>query len=137
MGETATNTANINMQQALKIHVEEGCDMANPCDSNICPDNSQCTDDWNAHTCVCDPGTDTCICTDASDFTLKAFIKFFHSFSLSVFLSLTGFFGKDCVDACHLNPCEHLSTCVRKPSSSHGYTCECSQDYYGQYCENK
>uniref|UniRef100_A0A672P462 Cadherin EGF LAG seven-pass G-type receptor 1 n=1 Tax=Sinocyclocheilus grahami TaxID=75366 RepID=A0A672P462_SINGR len=103
MGETATNTANINMQQALKIHVEEGCDMANPCDSNICPDNSQCTDDWNAHTCVCDPG----------------------------------FFGKDCVDACHLNPCEHLSTCVRKPSSSHGYTCECSQDYYGQYCENK
>uniref|UniRef100_A0A8C2H803 Cadherin EGF LAG seven-pass G-type receptor 1a n=1 Tax=Cyprinus carpio TaxID=7962 RepID=A0A8C2H803_CYPCA len=94
---------NINMQQALKIHVEEGCDMANPCDSNICPDNSQCTDDWNAHTCVCDPG----------------------------------FFGKDCVDACHLNPCEHLSTCVRKPSSSHGYTCECSQDYYGQYCENK
>uniref|UniRef100_A0A8C1SID2 Cadherin EGF LAG seven-pass G-type receptor 1a n=1 Tax=Cyprinus carpio TaxID=7962 RepID=A0A8C1SID2_CYPCA len=94
---------NINMQQALKIHVEEGCDMANPCDSNICPDNSQCTDDWNAHTCVCDPG----------------------------------FFGKDCADACHLNPCEHLSTCVRKPSSSHGYTCECSQDYYGQYCENK
>uniref|UniRef100_A0A9J8CKV5 Cadherin EGF LAG seven-pass G-type receptor 1 n=1 Tax=Cyprinus carpio carpio TaxID=630221 RepID=A0A9J8CKV5_CYPCA len=88
---------------ALKIHVEEGCDMANPCDSNICPDNSQCTDDWNAHTCVCDPG----------------------------------FFGKECVDACHLNPCEHLSTCVRKPSSSHGYTCECSQDYYGQYCENK
>uniref|UniRef100_A0A8C1TJ47 Cadherin EGF LAG seven-pass G-type receptor 1a n=1 Tax=Cyprinus carpio TaxID=7962 RepID=A0A8C1TJ47_CYPCA len=103
MGETATNTANINMQQALKIHVEEGCDMANPCDSNICPDNSQCTDDWNAHTCVCDPG----------------------------------FFGKDCVDACRLNPCEHLSTCIRKPSSSHGYTCECSQDYYGQYCENK
>ncbi|XP_056311409.1 cadherin EGF LAG seven-pass G-type receptor 1 isoform X2 [Danio aesculapii] len=48
-----------------------------------------------------------------------------------------GFFGRDCVDACHLNPCEHLSTCVRKPSSSHGYTCECSQDYYGQYCENK
>uniref|UniRef100_A0A8C1TGF0 Cadherin EGF LAG seven-pass G-type receptor 1a n=1 Tax=Cyprinus carpio TaxID=7962 RepID=A0A8C1TGF0_CYPCA len=91
------------MSQALKIHVEEGCDMANPCDSNICPDNSQCTDDWNAHTCVCDPG----------------------------------FFGKDCVDACRLNPCEHLSTCIRKPSSSHGYTCECSQDYYGQYCENK
>ncbi|XP_057179691.1 cadherin EGF LAG seven-pass G-type receptor 1 isoform X2 [Triplophysa rosa] len=103
MGETATNTANINMQQALKIHVEEGCDLSNPCDLNICPENSYCTDDWNAHTCTCDPG----------------------------------FFGKDCVDACHLNPCEHLSTCVRKPSSSHGYTCECSPDYYGQYCENK
>uniref|UniRef100_A0A8C7SBF9 Cadherin EGF LAG seven-pass G-type receptor 1a n=1 Tax=Oncorhynchus mykiss TaxID=8022 RepID=A0A8C7SBF9_ONCMY len=35
-----------------------------------------------------------------------------------------GYFGRECVDACHLNPCEHVSTCVRKPSSSHGYTCE-------------
>uniref|UniRef100_A0A8C7VY94 Cadherin EGF LAG seven-pass G-type receptor 1a n=1 Tax=Oncorhynchus mykiss TaxID=8022 RepID=A0A8C7VY94_ONCMY len=34
------------------------------------------------------------------------------------------YFGRECVDACHLNPCEHVSTCVRKPSSSHGYTCE-------------
>ncbi|XP_017552506.1 cadherin EGF LAG seven-pass G-type receptor 1 isoform X2 [Pygocentrus nattereri] len=103
MGETSTNTANINMQQGLKIHVEEGCDLADPCDSNICPENSQCMDDWSTHTCVCDPG----------------------------------FFGKKCVDACLLNPCEHVSTCVRKPSSSHGYTCECGQNYYGQYCENK
>nr|XP_055045624.1 cadherin EGF LAG seven-pass G-type receptor 1 isoform X3 [Misgurnus anguillicaudatus] len=99
----ATNTANINMQQGQKINVEEGCDLTGPCDPNMCPENSHCADDWNAHTCTCDPG----------------------------------FFGKDCVDACHLNPCEHLSTCVRKPSSSHGYTCECSPDYYGQYCENK
>lgn len=65
MGETATNTANINMQQALKIHVEDGCDVANPCDSNICPENSDCTDDWNAHTCTCDPGTDACVTSPA------------------------------------------------------------------------
>uniref|UniRef100_A0AAY4D3X6 Cadherin EGF LAG seven-pass G-type receptor 1 n=1 Tax=Denticeps clupeoides TaxID=299321 RepID=A0AAY4D3X6_9TELE len=103
MGETSTNTANINMQQGQKIRVEEGCDVADPCDSNNCPENSHCSDDWSAHTCVCDPG----------------------------------FFGKDCIDACHLNPCEHVSTCIRKPSSSHGYTCECGQNYYGQYCENK
>ncbi|KAI4886088.1 hypothetical protein NFI96_021834, partial [Prochilodus magdalenae] len=103
MGETSTNTANINMQQGLKIRVEEGCDLADPCDSNICPMNSHCTDDWSTHTCVCEPG----------------------------------FFGKNCVDACVLNPCEHVSTCIRKPSSSHGYTCECGQNYYGQYCENK
>ncbi|KAM9467566.1 cadherin EGF LAG seven-pass G-type receptor 1 isoform 2-T2 [Clarias gariepinus] len=103
MGETSTNTGNINMQQGLKIRVEEGCDPADPCDSNICPENSHCMDEWRAHTCVCDPG----------------------------------FFGKECVQACTLNPCEHVSTCMQKPSSSHGYTCECGQNYYGQYCENK
>ncbi|XP_066525030.1 cadherin EGF LAG seven-pass G-type receptor 1 [Hoplias malabaricus] len=103
MGETSSNTATINMQQALKIRVEEGCDRDDSCDSNICPENSHCTDDWSSHTCVCDPG----------------------------------FFGNKCMDACQLNPCEHVSTCVRKPSSSHGYTCECGQNYYGQYCENK
>nr|XP_033813815.1 cadherin EGF LAG seven-pass G-type receptor 1 isoform X2 [Geotrypetes seraphini] len=48
-----------------------------------------------------------------------------------------GYFGRDCVNVCNLNPCEHVSSCVRKPSSSHGYTCECGQNYYGQYCENK
>ncbi|XP_073475805.1 cadherin EGF LAG seven-pass G-type receptor 1 isoform X2 [Aquarana catesbeiana] len=48
-----------------------------------------------------------------------------------------GFFGRDCIDVCSLNPCEHVSTCARKPSSSHGYTCECGASYYGQYCENK
>uniref|UniRef100_A0A3Q4I0J7 Cadherin EGF LAG seven-pass G-type receptor 1a n=1 Tax=Neolamprologus brichardi TaxID=32507 RepID=A0A3Q4I0J7_NEOBR len=103
MGETSNNVANVNMAQGLKIRVENGCDLADPCDSNICPENSQCIDDWSTHTCACDPG----------------------------------YFGKDCVDACKLNPCEHVSTCVRKPSSSHGYTCECGQNYYGQYCENK
>ncbi|XP_072233193.1 cadherin EGF LAG seven-pass G-type receptor 1 isoform X2 [Leuresthes tenuis] len=103
MGETSTNVANVNMAQGLKIRVEDGCDLADPCDSNICPENSHCSDDWSTHTCICDPG----------------------------------YFGKECVDACQLNPCEHVSTCVRKPSSSHGYTCECGQNYYGQYCENK
>uniref|UniRef100_A0A8C5FDN9 Cadherin EGF LAG seven-pass G-type receptor 1a n=1 Tax=Gadus morhua TaxID=8049 RepID=A0A8C5FDN9_GADMO len=43
----------------------------------------------------------------------------------------SGYFGKECLDPCQLNPCEHVSTCVRKPSSSHGYTCECGTSYYG------
>uniref|UniRef100_A0A8C9VE66 Cadherin EGF LAG seven-pass G-type receptor 1 n=1 Tax=Scleropages formosus TaxID=113540 RepID=A0A8C9VE66_SCLFO len=103
MGETATNTGNVNMLQGLKIRVEEGCDLADPCDSNVCPEHSHCSDDWSTHSCVCDPG----------------------------------YFGNDCVDACQLNPCEHVSRCVHRPSSSHGYTCECGQSYYGQYCEKK
>lgn len=56
MGETSTNVANVKMAQGLKIRVEDGCDIADPCDSNICPENSQCSDDWSTHTCVCDPG---------------------------------------------------------------------------------
>ncbi|XP_060935371.1 cadherin EGF LAG seven-pass G-type receptor 1 [Limanda limanda] len=103
VGETSTNVVNVNMAKGLKIRVEDGCDLDDPCDSNICPDNSHCSDDWSTYTCVCD----------------------------------SGYFGKSCVDACQLNPCEHVSSCVRKPSSSHGYTCECGPNHYGQYCENK
>ncbi|XP_020781834.2 cadherin EGF LAG seven-pass G-type receptor 1 [Boleophthalmus pectinirostris] len=102
VGDTPSSASNVNMGQGMKVRVEEGCDVSDPCDSAICPDNSQCNDDWTTHSCVCDPG----------------------------------YFGKDCVDACKLNPCEHVSTCVRKPSSSHGYTCECEENYYGQYCEH-
>ncbi|XP_059581872.1 cadherin EGF LAG seven-pass G-type receptor 1 isoform X4 [Alligator mississippiensis] len=103
MGETSTNVATLNMKQAVKINVKEGCEVDNPCDSNPCPQHSYCSDDWDSYSCICDPG----------------------------------YFGRDCVDVCNLNPCEHVSTCVHKPSSSHGYTCECGQSYYGQYCENK
>ena len=55
-GETSTNVVNVNMLQGFKIRVEDGCDLADPCDSNICPENSHCSDDWSTHTCVCDPG---------------------------------------------------------------------------------
>uniref|UniRef100_A0A672SFX6 Cadherin EGF LAG seven-pass G-type receptor 1-like n=1 Tax=Sinocyclocheilus grahami TaxID=75366 RepID=A0A672SFX6_SINGR len=47
------------------------------------------------------------------------------------------YFGRDCVDACLLNPCEHISSCVRKPSIKRGYSCECGHNYCGQYCEHK
>ncbi|XP_060698853.1 cadherin EGF LAG seven-pass G-type receptor 1 isoform X4 [Hemiscyllium ocellatum] len=48
-----------------------------------------------------------------------------------------GYFGKNCMDVCRLNPCEHISSCVHDPNSSQGYTCNCGENYYGQYCENK
>ncbi|XP_018408005.1 PREDICTED: cadherin EGF LAG seven-pass G-type receptor 1 [Nanorana parkeri] len=103
MGETSTNTGTLNMNKASAINVESGCEVDNPCDSNLCPYHSDCSDEWNSFSCICEPG----------------------------------FFGRDCVDVCSLNPCEHVSTCAKKPSSSHGYTCECGASYYGQYCENK
>uniref|UniRef100_A0A8C6KZ06 Cadherin EGF LAG seven-pass G-type receptor 2 n=1 Tax=Nothobranchius furzeri TaxID=105023 RepID=A0A8C6KZ06_NOTFU len=50
---------------------------------------------------------------------------------------LSGYYGTNCTDACSLNPCEHASLCTRKPGSSHGYTCNCPRNYFGQYCEKK
>ncbi|XP_074128198.1 cadherin EGF LAG seven-pass G-type receptor 1 isoform X2 [Sminthopsis crassicaudata] len=103
MGETSTNIVTLNMKEAIKVRVKDGCVLDNPCASSPCPEHSYCTDDWDSYSCTCDPG----------------------------------YFGRDCVDVCNLNPCEHISTCVRKPSSAQGYACECGQSYYGQYCENK
>ncbi|XP_077066941.1 cadherin EGF LAG seven-pass G-type receptor 1 [Siphateles boraxobius] len=103
MGETSTNTANINIRHATRVRAKDGCNIPDACLSNLCPTHSRCGDNWASHTCVCEPG----------------------------------YFGRDCVDACLLNPCEHTSSCVRKPSSKHGYSCECGHNFYGQYCERK
>uniref|UniRef100_A0A8C1T8Y9 Cadherin, EGF LAG seven-pass G-type receptor 3 n=1 Tax=Cyprinus carpio TaxID=7962 RepID=A0A8C1T8Y9_CYPCA len=85
------------------IKVETGCNVGNPCNSYLCPARSQCTDEWDQHTCVCEPG----------------------------------FYGKSCMDACQLNPCENQAKCHRKPSSSHGYICDCEDNHYGQYCQHR
>ncbi|KAF7707587.1 cadherin EGF LAG seven-pass G-type receptor 1 isoform X2 [Silurus meridionalis] len=103
IGETSTNTGNINMRQAVRVRVKDGCDVPGRCVSAACPTNSRCRDNWASHSCVCEPG----------------------------------YFGRDCVDACLLNPCEHTSSCVRKPLSKNGYTCECGNNYYGQYCQHR
>ncbi|XP_048065943.1 cadherin EGF LAG seven-pass G-type receptor 3 isoform X3 [Megalobrama amblycephala] len=85
------------------IKVETGCNVGNPCNSSPCPAHSQCADEWDRHTCVCEPG----------------------------------FYGKSCMDACQLNPCENQAKCHRKPSSSHGYICDCEDSHYGQYCQHR
>lgn len=52
-------------------------------------------------------------------------------------LSFPGYYGKSCTDACHLNPCENEAQCHRKPSSSHGYVCDCGDNHFGQYCQHR
>nr|XP_021543434.1 cadherin EGF LAG seven-pass G-type receptor 1 [Neomonachus schauinslandi] len=103
MGETSTNIATLNMNDALKVRVKDGCDVQDPCTSSPCPQHSRCHDAWDGYSCICDKG----------------------------------YFGRQCVDVCHLNPCEHVSACVHKPGSPRGYACECGSSHYGQYCENK
>ncbi|XP_019507230.1 PREDICTED: cadherin EGF LAG seven-pass G-type receptor 1 [Hipposideros armiger] len=103
MGETSTNIAMLNMDDALKVRVKDGCDVGDQCASSPCPQHSRCRDAWDSYACICDKG----------------------------------YFGKKCVDVCHLNPCEHVAACVRSPSAPQGYVCECGSSHYGQYCENR
>ncbi|RVE70247.1 hypothetical protein OJAV_G00063040 [Oryzias javanicus] len=85
------------------VKVESGCNVGNPCLSSPCPTHSRCTDLWEKHACLCEPG----------------------------------YYGRSCTDACHLNPCENEAQCHRKPSSSHGYICDCGDNHYGQYCQHR
>ncbi|MXQ95305.1 hypothetical protein E5288_WYG005122 [Bos mutus] len=103
MGETATNIATLNMNDALKVRVKDGCEVEDPCSSSPCPPHSRCRNTWGGYACVCD----------------------------------RGYFGKRCVDACHMNPCRHAAACVHRPDSPRGYVCECGSSHYGQYCENR
>uniref|UniRef100_A0A8C0QJE0 Cadherin EGF LAG seven-pass G-type receptor 1 n=1 Tax=Canis lupus familiaris TaxID=9615 RepID=A0A8C0QJE0_CANLF len=93
MGETSTNIAMLNMNDALKVRVKDGCDVEDPCTSSPCPQHSRC------HTI-----SGWCSCWPVP----------------------TGYFGRKCVDVCHLNPCQHVSA-----------LCECGSSHHGQYCQNK
>ncbi|XP_043932407.1 cadherin EGF LAG seven-pass G-type receptor 2 isoform X2 [Protopterus annectens] len=56
IGETSSSAVALNMNQATKVNVEHGCSIPDPCDSNPCPANSYCNDDWDSYSCSCDPG---------------------------------------------------------------------------------
>ncbi|MEJ1288926.1 hypothetical protein NN561_019963 [Cricetulus griseus] len=56
MGETSTNIATLNMNDALKVRVKDGCDVEDPCASSPCPPHSHCRDTWDSYSCVCDRG---------------------------------------------------------------------------------
>ncbi|XP_030203240.1 cadherin EGF LAG seven-pass G-type receptor 3 isoform X5 [Gadus morhua] len=85
------------------VKVEKGCNAGTPCSSSPCPAHSLCSDQWERHACICEPG----------------------------------YYGRGCTDACHLNPCENTAQCHRKPSTSHGYSCDCGDNHYGQYCQHR
>lgn len=56
MGETSTNIATLNMNDALKVRVKDGCDVEDPCASSPCPPHSHCHDTWDSYSCICDRG---------------------------------------------------------------------------------
>ena len=142
MGETSTNLANVNMHQGQKVRVEDGCNVANPCSSNVCPEHSRCVDNWSSHPWVCQPGKPPPPFLSSGCRAWNVFL--FQNGGLTETWTsepplhcFPGYFGRDCVDVCLMNPCEHVSTCVRQPSSPPGYSCQCGNVYYGQYCQKK
>ena len=54
MGGTPTNVATLNMNNALKVRVKDGCDVEDPCTSSPCPPHSCCHNAWEDYSCVCD-----------------------------------------------------------------------------------
>ncbi|KAH0630148.1 hypothetical protein JD844_012822 [Phrynosoma platyrhinos] len=63
LGDTATGTAL--PKPSSTLNVEAGCTVPNPCDSNPCPANSICQDQWQSYSCVCQPGYYGGTCVDA------------------------------------------------------------------------
>uniref|UniRef100_A0A3Q3JKS0 Cadherin, EGF LAG seven-pass G-type receptor 3 n=1 Tax=Monopterus albus TaxID=43700 RepID=A0A3Q3JKS0_MONAL len=47
------------------VKVEIGCNVGNPCVSSPCPAHSHCFDQWERHSCICEPGYYGKGCTDA------------------------------------------------------------------------
>lgn len=54
LGDSITGTALPKPSHALRV--EAGCSVPSPCDSNPCPVNSICKDEWQSYSCVCQPG---------------------------------------------------------------------------------
>lgn len=56
VSETPEGVSGLDPSRGESINVEPGCSLPDPCDSNPCPANSYCSDDWDSYSCSCDPG---------------------------------------------------------------------------------
>ncbi|XP_067272650.1 cadherin EGF LAG seven-pass G-type receptor 2 [Pseudorasbora parva] len=61
------DSASAPMAQAHGLRVESGCSVPSSCVSNPCPAHSDCSDDWDTHTCRCHTGYYGSSCTDACE----------------------------------------------------------------------
>ncbi|KAF4097163.1 hypothetical protein G5714_021171 [Onychostoma macrolepis] len=65
LGGSASAPVFPSMHQADVVNVESGCSLPNPCGSNPCPAHSDCSDDWDTHSCRCHSGYYGNNCSDA------------------------------------------------------------------------
>uniref|UniRef100_A0A8C4L302 Cadherin EGF LAG seven-pass G-type receptor 2 n=1 Tax=Equus asinus asinus TaxID=83772 RepID=A0A8C4L302_EQUAS len=67
VSETPEGVSSLDPSRGESINVEPGCSLPDPCDSNPCPANSYCSDDWDSYSCSCDPGYYGDNCTNVCD----------------------------------------------------------------------
>ncbi|XP_016011118.2 cadherin EGF LAG seven-pass G-type receptor 2 isoform X1 [Rousettus aegyptiacus] len=67
VSETPGGVSSLDPSRGERINVEPGCSLPDPCDSNPCPANSYCSDDWDSYSCSCDPGYYGDNCTNVCD----------------------------------------------------------------------
>lgn len=56
VSETPEGVSSLDLSRGENVNVEPGCSWPDPCDSNPCPANSYCSNDWDSYSCSCDPG---------------------------------------------------------------------------------
>ncbi|EGW10030.1 Cadherin EGF LAG seven-pass G-type receptor 2 [Cricetulus griseus] len=57
VSETPEGISSLDPSRGESINVEPGCSWPDPCDSNPCPANSYCSNDWDSYSCSCHTGT--------------------------------------------------------------------------------
>lgn len=56
VSETPEGISSLDPSRGESINVEPGCSWPDPCDSNPCPTNSYCSNDWDSYSCSCYSG---------------------------------------------------------------------------------
>uniref|UniRef100_A0A2K5JYT5 Cadherin EGF LAG seven-pass G-type receptor 2 n=1 Tax=Colobus angolensis palliatus TaxID=336983 RepID=A0A2K5JYT5_COLAP len=67
VSDTPEGVNSLDPSRGESINVEQGCSLPDPCDSNPCPANSYCSNDWDSYSCSCDPGYYGDNCTNVCD----------------------------------------------------------------------
>ncbi|XP_029331120.1 cadherin EGF LAG seven-pass G-type receptor 2 isoform X3 [Mus caroli] len=67
VSETPEGISSLDPSRGESINVEPGCSWPDPCDSNPCPTNSYCSNDWDSYSCSCNLGYYGDNCTNVCD----------------------------------------------------------------------
>ncbi|XP_031231049.1 cadherin EGF LAG seven-pass G-type receptor 2 isoform X1 [Mastomys coucha] len=67
VSETPEGISSLDPSRGESINVEPGCSWPDPCDSNPCPTNSYCSNDWDSYSCSCYSGYYGDNCTNVCD----------------------------------------------------------------------